>query len=163
MTSSVRRWHATLRPASHRPGQSPLSLLDDLGRGRSVPVPRHIDPDLAGALGRHRLGSAAIADIPRARDWPTLFFMAQVPAHLLAQVRSQARLGKLHQQPVGARQGQALPSGPADQLLRFCQGFRPPSSCPLGSHSSRHLPAEPHGSAIRAGNTVRSTVPRWTI
>jgi hypothetical protein len=46
------------------PVQAPLPLLDDLRLERPVPVPGHLEPDLAGAPGQHRLGPGPVADVP---------------------------------------------------------------------------------------------------
>jgi hypothetical protein len=46
--------------------QPPLTLLHDLRLERPGPVSRHVDLDLAGTVGQHRLGAAAVADIPAA-------------------------------------------------------------------------------------------------
>ena len=45
------------------PGQPPLPFPDELGFEGAVSVPRHLEPDLAGALSEDRLGPRAGPDV----------------------------------------------------------------------------------------------------
>jgi hypothetical protein len=65
---------------------TPLSrrwrFLTICGLERTSPVPGHVDADLAGALGQHRVGSGAITHVPRRLAVP---FMPQVLGQPLVQ------------------------------------------------------------------------------
>ena len=46
------------------PGQPPRPFPDDLQLERPVPIPRHLDPDLAAALGSTVLGLVPLCTFP---------------------------------------------------------------------------------------------------
>ena len=89
-------------------GKPPLPLPDDLRLKGAVPVPRHLDADLAGALGQHRLRSAPVADVAGLVTHRAVLLMPQVLGQLLVQGSLQYPLGQLLQQPVRPGQRQAL-------------------------------------------------------
>ena len=100
------------------PGQPALPLLHDHRLEGAVPVPGHLDLDLPGGLGQHRLGPGPVADVGRVPVLGgTVLLMAQVLGHLLVQRGLQHALGELLEQPVRTGQGQALLLGQPDQLL----------------------------------------------
>ena len=101
------------------PGQPALPLLHDLRLERSVPVAGYLDLHVPGGLGQHRLRSGAVADVGGVSiPGRPVLLMAEVIGHLLVQRCLQHTLGELLQQPVRARQGQALLPGQPDQLIR---------------------------------------------
>jgi hypothetical protein len=55
------------------------------------PVYGHLDLDLTGGLGQHRLGPGAVADVAGLRVRLAVFLMAQVLAQLLVRRRLQHR------------------------------------------------------------------------
>src|ERR1700733_13815652 len=76
------RWGSRVWPAA---GDIPfIERFDHVSQfSGAVPVAEHLDPDLPGALGQHRLGPAPVADVPGLVDDLAVLFMAQVLGHLM--------------------------------------------------------------------------------
>ena len=146
------------------PDQPPLTLPHDLRLERAIPVPRHLDADLATAPR----SAPSWAGCRCARSRPiagrAVLLMAEMLGHLLVQRRLQHRLGQLLQQPVRAGQRQALLPGRAtSSSAAFSSAvgsgfffFVTPSSVAV---ITAPLPPSRQAQRDRAGNTVRSTDP----
>ena len=111
-TSGLQRQHDLINLV-----QPPLSFLHDHRLERAVPVPGHVQLDVAGGMGQDRLGPGPVTDIGRLPALGGMVLgMTQMLGHLLVQRRLQHAIGELLQQPVRARQRQALLFGEPDQL-----------------------------------------------
>lgn len=75
---------------------------------RHRPIPRHVDLDLAGGVGQHRLGSSAGADIARPRTGRVMLFIAEVLGHLFVERSLEHRFGELFERPIRPGQRQAV-------------------------------------------------------
>ena len=91
-----------------------LRILLGARREMTTTVPWHLDLDVAGGFGEHRLRPGAVADVARSRAGRVVLFVAEVLGHLLVQRGLQDRLGQLLEQPIRTGQRQALFLGQPD-------------------------------------------------
>jgi hypothetical protein len=99
------------------PLQPGLPLAHNLRLETAGPIPRHRQvhrPD----VGQQRFRCAAIAAVPGPPSGGIVFFIAEVPGHLLSQSALQHGLGDLRQQAIRAEQLHALGLRLAQQLVR---------------------------------------------
>jgi hypothetical protein len=129
MPGSVKKRYFELIRQGHRGAVAALPFLHDLWFERALPVPRHVDLDLASGIRDNGLRPAAVPHIRRlALGFGTVLLVTKMLGHFFVERGLQHVLGKQLQQAV--RTGQRQPSSLASATIAAAAACSGDSSRP---------------------------------